>query len=519
MTQKAASEPQASAFPERVDTFLRRRRSWIIAAVCFFAFCRILIFCAAFPLFNPLDEQDHLETVHNYAKGIVSGKELPLSDPEMAGVFALYGSPEYLVSRQRLQAAHLDVPVLELTPELRGAQFQKRFNYWITQRVTEAQSPPVYYVVAAAWYRVGALLGMKDWALAYWVRFLNAILYPLFVWISYLFVKQVYPARDFLCIAVPAFLAVFPQDVFFGVNRDILSPLLAALVLLLLFRAVREEKPSGLPLVVGGFLTGIGFLTDIPNGVLFGVLAVVVFIRTRKALQRQVGPREFAIIASSAVAAALPPLHWMARNRTVMGDFTGSKAKIAFLGWTVKPWPEILHHPIFSLNGAAYFVRHLIPMYWRGEYFWQGNPLRWAVADGFYVISSIVFLAVFLAYIWKQNQPEEWLQRLTGAVSLYLVVASVLFLAAISLPFDFHQCIYPSRELPYFVSGRIICGTLLPFALIYVSALEFVFQPIRRFVHPLIPFAGICTFITCTELALRSDVFHSAFNFFALLRN
>jgi hypothetical protein len=302
------------------------------------------------------------------------------------------------------------------------------------------------------------------------------------------------------------------------VNRDILSPLLAALVLLLLFQAVGQEASSGLSLIAGGFLTGIAFPTDIPNGVLFGVLTAVLLIRTWRALQRRAELREYAIIAGSAVAAALPALHWMARNRAVMGDFTGSKAKIAFLGWTVKPWPEVFHHPLFSLNGASYFLRRLIPMYWRGEYFWQGSLLHWAVADGFYVISSILAVVVFAVYLWR-TRTEDWLQRLSGAVSLYLVATSVLFLAAISLPFDFHQCIYPSRELPYFVSGRIICGTLLPFALIYVGALEFIWAPIRRYVHPLTPFVVICAFITCTEMWLRSDVFHSAFNFFSLLRN
>jgi hypothetical protein len=517
MTENEASGSQASAFSERIDVFLRERRTMIVAAMCCYAFFRILIFSAAFPLFNPLDEQDHYETVHNYAKEIVSGRELPLSDPEMARAFALYGSPEYLVSRERLQAAHLDAPVPQLAPEIRDAQFQKRFNYWITQRVTEAQSPPVYYMVAAAWYKVGGWLGMKDWVLVYWVRFLNAILYAVFVWVSYLFVKQVYPARDFLCVAIAGFLAVFPQDVFFGVNRDILSPLLAALVLLLLFRALQEEVPRGVSLVAGGFLTGMAFLTDIPNGVLFGVLVVVLLIRIVRAARGHDGVHEYAIIAATVVAAAVPPLYWMARNRAVMGDFTGSKAKIALLGWTVKPWPEIFHHPIFSLDGASYFLRHLIPMYWRGEYFWQGSLQHWAVADGFYVLSSILAVVVFAVNLWR-IRAEDGQQRLSGAVSLYLVVASVLFLVGISLPFDFHQCIYPSRELPYFVSGRIICGTLLPFALIYVGALEFVLRPLRRYVHPLIPFVMICAFITFTELLLRSDVVHSAFNFFSLLR-
>ncbi|PYU03270.1 MAG: hypothetical protein DMG34_13680 [Acidobacteria bacterium] len=87
---------------------------------------RILIFCAGFPLFNTLDEQDHLKTVRNYSRGMVPGKVSPLSDPDMARVFALYGSPEYLISRQRLHAVGMDVPVRSLrrrcgSCNLRGA--------------------------------------------------------------------------------------------------------------------------------------------------------------------------------------------------------------------------------------------------------------------------------------------------------------------------------------------------------------------------------------------------------------
>src|SRR5260370_20423934 len=129
MAENGAFETQASALAGRIDAFLRRRRSGIIALICGYALVRILIFSAAFPLFNPLDEQDHFETVRNYAEGRLPGKELPLSDPEMARVFALYGSPEYLVSRQRLHAAHLDVPVPKLAPEMKETQYQKRFQY------------------------------------------------------------------------------------------------------------------------------------------------------------------------------------------------------------------------------------------------------------------------------------------------------------------------------------------------------------------------------------------------------
>src|SRR5258708_32730807 len=128
MTQNAASEPQASALAGRIDAFLRRRRSGIIALICGYALVRILIFSAAFPLFNPLDEQDHFETIRNYAAGRLPGKELPLSDPEMARVFALYGSPVYWGSRQRLHAAAPDVPFPKLAPEMQETQCQKRIQ-------------------------------------------------------------------------------------------------------------------------------------------------------------------------------------------------------------------------------------------------------------------------------------------------------------------------------------------------------------------------------------------------------
>jgi hypothetical protein len=109
----------------------------------------------------------------------------------------------------------------------------------------------------------------------------------------------------------------------------------------------------------------------------------------------------------------------------------------------------------------------------------------------------------------------ERLERLSAYVSLYLVLGSVLFLAAFSLPYDFHQCFYPSRAYPYFVSGRIVNRSLLPFALIYLTGIEYLWRPIRKYVHPIFPVLAICVFIMCAEIPIRSAVFHSHFNFFA----
>ena len=125
---------------------------------------------------------------------------------------------------------------------------------------------------------------------------------------------------------------------------------------------------------------------------------------------------------------------------------------------------------------------------------------------------------IFAAKLFWTERSGEKLQRVNGYLSLYLILAAYLFMAAISLPYDFHDCVNPSRAHPFFVSGRIIIGVLLPFAIMYLSGFETLFEPIRRYVHPLIPFAVFAIFVTVTELIVRGDIFHSAFNFFSLLR-
>ena len=517
MAENEEPKPPTS-MSEHVDAFLERNQSKLVAAACCIALVRILLFAAAFPLFNNIDEQDHFEMVYRYAHGFAPEKTLPQTDPEMARLFTLYGSPEYFASVAQIQTYHLDVPIAELPSPLKEMQYQRVFGSWTIQRAFEAQSPPAYYMVGALWYRLGALLGWQEWALAYWVRFLNAFVYAAFVWVSFRFLKQVYPSCGFLCVAVPALLAVFPQDVFFGMNRDILSPLLVASVLWLLFRAMRQGARWKLELTAAAFLTGVSFLTDISNFVLFGVLAMVLLILATRAIKGPSFAKELVAVAGAGAVAALLPLLWMARNRAVLGDLTGSKAKTAYLGWTIKPWHEMLQHPILSWHGASRFIGDLIPYYWRGELIWHTTSMRSNMADGFYLGSTFLMLVGFALYLWRDRRTQDQQVRLSNYFSAGLVVASVLFLAALSIPFDFHQCFYPSRAYPYFVSGRIISGTILPFALIYLSGLEYLGRPIRTYVHPIFLVLAICISVVCVEISIRSVVFHSQFNFFTLRR-
>jgi hypothetical protein len=499
-----------------VDGFLAKWKTPIAAAWCCFAVLRVLAFAAAFPLFNPVDETSHYEMVYEYSRGILPGEDLRKVDTAMARIFSLYGSDEYLVSSDVLARFHRDRPLPALPEELRKYYYPRRLGFFLAQSNIETQAPPAYYMLAAVWYKAGEWFGAKDWLMAYWVRFLNAILYGGFVWIAYLFVKEMYPERPFLYAGIPALLAVFPQDVFYGVNRDVLSPPLAGLFLLLLFRALRADTGAYPEMLAAGALAGIAFLTDVSNFVLFGALLAVLLVKSRKAAQLGNPGHEQTMIAASFVAAAALPLLWMARNRVVMGDFSGSHAKLLYLGWITKPWAEMWQHPIFTAAGAWYFVRELIGSYWRGEYVWARGALRNAAAEYFYLYSTLAAITAFLVYFFTRRKQASALERLNGYLSLYLLLASVLFLAGISLLFDFQDCPYPSRAAPYVVSGRIIIGTLLPFLVMYLSGLEFLLRPVRKYVHPIFPLLMICAGILWAEVTVTLAPYHSHFNFYAL---
>src|SRR5262249_52946631 len=141
--------------------------------------------------------------------------------------------PQFLIARERFPPGYVPTPLWKLSPELRDEYVQR----WLATGLAnyEAHSPPVYYLIAGAWYDLGKLLGLQNGYLLYWTRFLNVPLYAALVVVSYGFCRRYYPGRRYLVWSVPALVAFFPQDIFYAVNSDVLSPLffLAAFALLL----------------------------------------------------------------------------------------------------------------------------------------------------------------------------------------------------------------------------------------------------------------------------------------------
>jgi hypothetical protein len=515
------SRPNDAVSPaeSRIEAFVRVHAHRIILGLCVCAAIRILVFAAAFPLFNITDEASHFLAIRMFAEGHLPNKELPPPDPEFAKTFILYFSPEYTYTQEYLDRNGPRIPLYQLSPQSQDAAFGEMFytqklRDWSQEPNFEAQSPPLYYIAAAGWYNLGAALGIRAWGLAYWIRFLNPIAYALLVWLSYRFVRKVYPERSFLYLAVPALIVVYPQDVFFGMNRDVLSAPLTAAALILMMKAADGKRTEYWSLLFGSFLVGLAFLVEVSNSVLYGALAVTLWFWMRRPEAARM--RKTWVVSANALAAVVLPSLWILRNYLVIGDFTASKAKMHALTWTAKPFANIFDHPLFTWNGLSYFLVQLTRSFWHGEYLWHGHWMRSPGVDWFYVFSSALMIVIFVVDFWLRRRAVSPLQKLAGFQTLFLVFSSVLFLAAISLLFDFHDCIIPSRLHPFFVNGRIISGALLPFTLIYASGLEVVANCFRKWIPPAAVLLYVMLFITISEIVVRKQVFSSAYNFFAL---
>ena len=477
----------------------------IVLALLIVAMFRVFFFNAAFPFFNNVDEILHFDTVVKYSKGYPPGKNPVFYDRESVNLFSLYGTPEYMKKPEELKTGKVPDP---------PGSVDKKAEYLTTLRNHEVHSPPVYYAVAGAWYRTGKLLGLGNGHLLYWVRFLNVGIFGLLVWFTYLVCGKLYKDDMYMRLGVPLLLAFFPQDLFYSISSDVLSPLLFSVSLYLLIRIYTAEGGPLLYLLTG-LTVSATFLVKLTNATVLVVLTVFLVLTTREPDEgesRIRGPNLLFLLS----AASIPIIVWLAWNLHALGDMTGTAEKIGILGWTKKPLREVWDHPVFTLDGFAFFLTKLTKTFWRGEFVWGLKAMSLRGMDLFYVISSFVFVPASLTgLIFSRNHltPEQRLFNCLNAFTIFLFIMTLLMLSVL---FDFGESRSPSRELPYFVHGRLMSGALIPFLILYVNGLGRIVSKITKRINPLIVVLLIGTLITCSEIYISLKAFESPYNWFHL---
>ena len=494
-----------------LDAFSKIKERKIILLLCCLAAIHVFVFSAAFPFFNNVDEPLHFDLVVKYAQGHVPRALEPLS-VESAQFVTFYGSMAYFGKPDYFQDGKFPPPAWTLPIETVRQSLRVNELAWQKQKNYESSQPPLYYVLGGAWWRLGKAVGIHDGSLLYGIRFLNIFFIVVLVWLGYIASRLVFPENLFARITVPALLAFMPQTVFYSINNDVLSPLCFGAVFICLVKLLRVEIPDVRLGVAMGLALTATYLTKATNLPLLLVATSMILLKiwslAKAGKLRPALPAVAALILPVLLAVGCWAL-WMRLN---FGDFTGGEVKVEHLGWTHKPFNEWWHHPIFTLHGMWFFGSNLMATFWQGEFWWYDKPMSLPVIDLIYAVVSIGLVAISTILISRSTVTNA-AQRQSLWPALWSFFAAMAFLGFLSTIYDFHDCPRPSRELPYFTSGRMILGALIPFMLLFVFGLDYVLKKFGS-AAKFSALGAITSFMLITEIAIDWPVFSNSFNWF-----
>jgi hypothetical protein len=488
-----------------------RERVLVLLLGCAAA-AHVFIYSAAFPFFNTVDEQSHFDLAVKYSEGHVP-RALERVSTNATPYVVIYGTHEYLWASNNFPIEQFPPPwtqpMEKIAPKLLSWEAS-----WNNVTNHEAAQPPLYYTLAGSWWRLGKACGFHDGFLLYWVRFLNILFVVTLVWLGFVAARMIFPDNLFLKIGVPALLAFLPQTVFYSIQNDVLSPLTFGVAFICLVKLLRADAPGVRLGTATGLALAATYLTKISNLPLLAMSGAVVLFKISRLAKAGKLRAAFPALAALALCAGLPIGGWLAWTKCHFGDFTGTAAKIQFLNWTHKPFGEWWHHPIFTPHGLWTFVSGLLATFWQGEFLWHRQPLASPVVDMIYAILSICLVGVAVVALLSRSTAVTGSQRQALWFGFLCVMAAVAFLGFLSIIYDFQDCFYPSRAHPYFTSGRLMLGALIPFLLLSLYGMDCALSRIKnRWAKPL-ALTGLILFMLISEITINRMMFSNAYNWF-----
>jgi len=279
-------------------------------------------------------------------------------------------------------------------------------------------------------------------------------------------------------------------------------------------RWLRAESPSFLLSAITGLAIAATYLTKLSNLPLLTVAIIAIIAKSLQLLRREPAAATLALILMI-LCAGIPIGSWMLWSKAHFGDVAGSTTAIALLTWTRKPFADWWDHPIFSPRGLWTFWSELLARFWRGELMWQNRELSSRIADEFYATSSLFLLCAAMTGI-RRHSGLSTFQRQALLFAAFTFIAALAFLALLSVQFDFGNCVYPSRAYPYFTSGRLIIGALIPFALLYAYGVTRLLRRAGNASLPLVVLAIIMLSVSISDVLVNYEVFASEHNWFHL---
>jgi hypothetical protein len=490
--------------------FSEAKLRWIVLGLCAIAAVRVFVFAAAFPFFNNVDEQAHVDLVVKYAHGKPPRGIEPFAS-EAALYFAVYSSPEYFVKPEQYGGEY-PPPNWILPPEERQKIFDDEIPFWESRLNHESGEPPLYYAIAGAWFDVGRAIGFRGLSSLYWTRFLNVAFAAALVWLGYRAALLVFPDQQFPALATATVLAIWPQSSFYSIQGDAMSPVAFAIAFIALVKLWQSERPNTMVAVWLGLATAATCLIKTANLPLLVVTALAVTFIAAQLVRRGTAQRGLSIFGAFLISAAVPVGIWFAWNANHFGDLTATKSKIELLGWTPKAFADWWSHPIFTSRGANDFWAELMASFWRGEFIWHRDRMAMWWSDAFYWTASTAALGIAVASLALRRRSEP--NRSLLWFAFFSFISLVAFLVLLSIRFDFGECPYPSRDHPYFTSGRLLNAAAVPLFLLFAYAIDRVAGWTKREWSRWVLLCVIALLVLSWQLSINALVLSSRYNFF-----
>lgn len=485
----------------------------MVFLLCCLAAIHVFIFSAAFPFFNAADEWAHFDLVVKYSEGHIPPVQKAVSTGALP-YLVIFSTQECLWPSNNFPAAKFP-PFWTQPPEKAAPVIWYQEQSLKKVKNFETSQPPLYYLLAGLWWRLGKVCGLQDGWRLYSVRFLNCFFVAALVWLGFMAAKLVFPGQPFLRLGVPALLAFMPQVTFFSIQNDVLSPVCFGAAFIGLIYFLRAEIPSPRLGAAAGLALTATFLTKLANLPLLAVSGIVVLLKLYQLVKSGKLRAALPALLNLVLCAGLPAIGWLAWHKIVAGNLIGTAAKIHFLGWTYKPFSQWWHHPIFTPHGLWTFFSGLMATFWQGQFLWHRRPLAWPAVNIIYTVLSLGCIGMAVTALLPRFTTASRPQRQALWLGFGCCAAAVGFLGFLSIIYDFHDCFYPSRAHPYFDSGRLMLGALIPFLLLFTFGLD---RALHRFGHrtKYLGLAALILFMLATEIMTDWPVFPNPYNWFHL---
>src|SRR5678815_2993046 len=283
-------------------TFVAANERVLILLLCVAAALRVFIFSAAFPFFSNIDEDLHFDLITQYSHAEVPRRFDRLKEETLNWIVP-YASPEFLLPPEQFPDGKFPAPLWKQPGSTVEPDIAATRAAWSSEINFESSQPPLYYALAALWWWIAKQIGLIGIQSLYWIRFLNAALMGIVVWLGYVAARTIAPERLDLRIGVPLLLAFIPQNVFYAMNSDVLSPLCFGALFLCVLQWVRTDAPSFLLGALTGFAVAATCLTKLSNLPLVAVALAVIIARSIAIILKT--PRALITLASLISCAAI----------------------------------------------------------------------------------------------------------------------------------------------------------------------------------------------------------------------